>query len=293
MGTVSTPQALDALGSADLILAFGAGLNFHTTAQGGLMRGRRVVQVADRACDLGQGHVADVAILARPQDAADTLVQWLDAAEIPPSGFTRDLPAKGLDRPAPASARTTRAGTVDFLTTLERLESILPAPRTLVTDAGRWMVRSYGILTAPGPLDHVTTASFGSIGLGMGAAIGAAVARPDRPCVLACGDGGFMLGNLTELHSAVRAGLDLIVVIFNDGAYGAEHIQFRDRQRDPALTLFDWPDFVPLARALGAGGAELRSPADLEALLARLEERDRSRPFVIDVRLDPDQVAMW
>lgn len=292
-GTVSTPAAADALATADCIIAFGASLNFHTTAQGAFTKDKRVIQIVDRAQDAGTAAVADLSILGRPRDVADTFCHWLDEAEIPGSGFTRDLPATGLDVPPETKLTTPCDGAVDFLSTLGRLNDLLPAERTLVTDAGRWMVKSYGLLTAPGPRDHVTSASFGSIGLGLATAVGAGVMRPDRPTILFCGDGGFMLGNLTEFHSAVRAGLDLIVVLFNDGSYGAEHIQFREKQLDPAITLFDWPDFVTVARALGGDGLSIQSPGDLDSLPGRLASRDRARPFLIDVHLDPDHVAMW
>lgn len=292
-GTVSTPAAAEVLMKADCLITFGASLNFHTTAQGAFVEGKRVIQIAERAEDLAVAHVPDLAIAGRPDSVADTLVHWLDEAEIPGSAHTADLPPRGLDIPPVPAAVEVGPGRVDFLPTLARLNDILPQDRTLVTDAGRWMVRSYGLLTAPGPRDHVTTASFGSIGLGLAAAVGAGVMRPDRPVVLFCGDGGFMLGNLTEFHSARRAGLDLIVVIFNDGSYGAEHIQFRDKQLDPAITLFDWPDFTHVAEALGGQGMRIAAPADLEALPAWLEARDRSRPSLIDVRLDPDRMTMW
>ncbi|WP_288929078.1 thiamine pyrophosphate-binding protein [uncultured Maritimibacter sp.] len=292
-GTVSTPQATDTIMGADCIIAFGASLNFHTTAQGAFVKNKRVIQIADRACDLGTGAVADVSILGDPASVADTFQYWIDEADIPGSGFTNDLPDQGLDMPPPTTATTPRDGSVDFLTTLARLNDILPSDRTLVTDAGRWMVKSYGLLTAPGPRDHVTSASFGAIGLGLATAVGAGVMRPDRPTVLFCGDGGFMLGNLAEFHSAVRAGLDLIVVLFNDGSYGAEHIQFRDKQLDPSITLFDWPEFTTVARALGGDGVAIRCAGDLDALPAALENRPRTAPFLIDVHLDPDFVAMW
>lgn len=292
-GTVSTPQATEAILSADCVIAFGAGLNFHTTAEGSFLEGKRTIQIADRADDLGRGAIADVSILGSSPEVAKTFLHWLDEAEIPGSGFTRELPAEGLDIPPVPSLTQTREGTVDFLPALAQLDTILPAERTLVTDAGRWMVKSYGTLTAPGPRDHVTSASFGAIGLGMGSAIGAAVARPDRPTVLFCGDGGFMLGNLTEFNTAVREKLDLIVVVFNDGSYGAELIQLQDKQMDTGISLFDWPDFVPLAGALGGAGVTIKSQNDLDGLEGILKERDRTKPLLIDVKLDPDRIAMW
>lgn len=292
-GTVSTAAAGEAIQKADCLIAFGASLNFHTTAQGSFLEGKRVIQVADRVQDLGTNVVPDVAILGRAKDVTDTILYWLDEAGIPGSGHTNDLPAQGLDRPVITSVKGLRQGCVDFLTTLDRLNQILPQERTLVTDAGRWMVRSYGLLTAPGPRDHVTSASFGSIGLGMATAIGAAAQRPDRPTVLFCGDGGFMLGNLSEFNSAVRERMDLICVVFNDGSYGAEHIQFREKQMDPGITLFEWPDFVSVAQALGGGGVRVSSLQELDDLPRIIDSRTKDRPLLIDVRLDPDCMTMW
>ena len=144
-GTVSTPQAAEAIMSADCIIAFGASLNFHTTAQGAFVKGKRVIQIADRACDLGRGAVADVPILAHPRDAAETFLHWLDEAEIAPSGFTRDLPARGLDMPPPRRPTHPREGTLDFLTTIAKLEDILPTDRLLVPDAGRVIRAPYEV----------------------------------------------------------------------------------------------------------------------------------------------------
>ncbi|MCC5987091.1 MAG: thiamine pyrophosphate-binding protein [Pararhodobacter sp.] len=292
-GTVSTPQAAEAIATSDCIIAFGAGLNFHTTAEGVFVRGKRVIQVADRACDLGRGAAADVPILGRCHDVAETLMFWLDEAEIAPSGFTRDLPAQGLDAPFPARHARNRSGTVDFLTTLEQLESILPKDKVLVTDAGRWMVRSYASFSTQDPIDLVTSASFGAIGLGMASAIGAAAVNPGRTTVMLCGDGGFMLGNLSEFNTAVRERMDIIAVVFDDGSYGAEHIQLREKQIDPGISLFDWPEFADVAKALGGDGITVRSSQDLAALPESLAARDRSRPLLVTIKLDPDEVAMW
>jgi thiamine pyrophosphate-dependent acetolactate synthase large subunit-like protein len=127
--------------------------------------------------------------------------------------------------------------------------------------------------------------NFASIGLGTGTAVGAAVGTPDRPTVLICGDGGFMMDGVAEFNSAVRHGVDLIVVLLNDGAYGAEHIQFTMRDMDPVVTTFDWPDFAPVADALGGTGYTVRNAADLDLALAALPSR--TGPVLIDIKIDP------
>jgi thiamine pyrophosphate-dependent acetolactate synthase large subunit-like protein len=107
--------------------------------------------------------------------------------------------------------------------------------------------------------------------------------------VLVAGDGGFMLGGLVEFVSAVRERLDLIVIVCNDNGYGAEYIQFRRKQMDPAMSLLHWPDFAPVAIALGGEGMTVRSEADLEAAVGAVKKR--SRPLLIDLKLDPESLS--
>jgi thiamine pyrophosphate-dependent acetolactate synthase large subunit-like protein len=119
-------------------------------------------------------------------------------------------------------------------------------------------------------------------------AIGAGIAAPDRPVVLFTGDGGFMMGGINEFNTAVRLKQDLIVIVCNDSAYGAEHIQFLDRQMDPGLSQFDWPSFADVATALGGRGILITSGDELDAALPEIDTRDR--PLLIELRLDPHDV---
>ena len=125
----------------------------------------------------------------------------------------------------------------------------------------------------------------------MAQAIGAAAAEPDRPVVLTIGDGGFMLGGLTEFNTAVRHRMDLIVVLCNDNCYGAEYALLRDKQMDPAISLFDWPDFAPIADALGGRGVTVRTVADLENVREAIARLDR--PLLIEIKLDPAHMPFW
>jgi len=154
----------------------------------------------------------------------------------------------------------------------------------VVSDGGRFMMESFRHLHPSDPRAYVLPLNFGSIGMGMGAAVGAAAGRRDQPVIMVAGDGGFMHGGLAEFATAARYGLDLIVVLCNDGSYGAEHIQFVNRGLDPSLSLFSWPDMAPLAEALGGEGVTVRSEEDLE--LAAKAIANRTRPLLIDLRLD-------
>jgi acetolactate synthase-1/2/3 large subunit len=287
-GTLANPIALDVINQSDCIIAFGAGLNKWTTAEGSLLAKKQVVQVdverksIDRYAPVNAGIVGDAATVA------DTIVTWLDQAEVASSDFASDGLAHRLNEYTDVvSIEGGTEGTVKLEAALRRIERAFPANRTVVCDAGRCIKPCFTLLHVPHPTAYVHTINFGSIGLGMGNAIGASFGAPNRPVLLVCGDGGFMLGGLAEFNTAVRYGIDLVVVVLNDGAYGAEHIQFRRRNMDPAISTFDWPDFGPVATSLGGQGVTVSNLEELDDALLAIEARDR--PLLIDIKLDPDE----
>ncbi|MFT6024089.1 MAG: acetolactate synthase-1/2/3 large subunit [Ascidiaceihabitans sp.] len=286
-GTLSTPAAYDLIAQSDCIVCFGAALHDFTTDRGKLMKDKRIVQIDIEPTAIGGGLHPDAALIADAGLTAETILYWLDEAEIPPSGFTRELDIATLTT-HPVDTKKTSDGFVNYVDALKRLEDALPKDRVLVTDGGRFMTEVWCRLSVPNPQSFVGTVNFGAIGLGLQEAVGAGLAAPDRPVVLFTGDGGFMMGGINEFNTAVRLGLDLIVIVANDSAYGAEHIQFIDRKMDPSLTEFHWPSFAKIAKSLGGEGAEVHSAEELETALVALESR--KGPFLIELRLDPHDV---
>ncbi len=287
-GTLSTPAAYEAIAAADCVICFGAGLHDFTTDKGALMKGKRLVQIDTDSRAIGRSVHPDAALVADAGLTAENFMHWLDEAEIPASGFTAELDSQALRRHPPPRTGNEREGCVNFVAALERLEQALPDDRILVTDGGRFMTEVWCRISAPDPRSFVMTANFGSIGLGLQEAIGASIAAPDRLVVLFSGDGGFMMGGLGEFNTAVRLKQDLVVILCNDGAYGAEHIQFIDRNMDPGLTQFDWPCFAEVATSLGGRGILVRSDTELQAAIDAIDSRDR--PLLIELRLDANDV---
>ncbi|MCT4655016.1 MAG: thiamine pyrophosphate-binding protein [Cohaesibacter sp.] len=286
-GTLSTPAAYELIAQSDCIVCFGTSLHDFTTDRGKLMKKKRIIQVDVEPTAIGGGLHPDAALIADVGLTAKTILYWLNEAEIPPSGFTRELDIKTLTA-HPVSSDKTADGFINYVFALERLEETLPQDRVLVTDGGRFMTEVWCRLSVPDPRSCVVTANFGAIGQGLQEAIGAGLAAPDRPVVLFSGDGGFMMGGINEFSTAVQQGLDLIVIIANDSAYGAEHIQFIDRKMDPGLTEFHWPSFADVARSLGGEGHEVTSKEDLELAIQALETR--KGPVLINLHLDPHDV---
>ncbi|HLU98610.1 MAG TPA: thiamine pyrophosphate-binding protein [Thermobifida alba] len=289
-GTLSHDVAVETILKSDCVIAFGAGLNKWTTAEGSLLEDKRVVHVDLDRDSINRFSPVDAGVVGDAATVADTIVEWLDRAGVSPTGFaSADLAARLASRsPADFTDRSTDE-TVDIRTAMLRIDEEFPADRNLVFDGGRFIFHAFTMLHCPEPSAYVHTVNFGSIGLGMGNAIGAALGAPGRPTLLVTGDGGFMLGGLAEFNTAVRHGIDLVVVLFNDNAYGAEHIQFRTKGMDPAISMFDWPDFGPVATALGGQGFTVRNPAELDEALAALKNRDR--PVLIEIKIDPDKVS--
>ncbi|UWP92328.1 thiamine pyrophosphate-binding protein [Aliiroseovarius crassostreae] len=286
-GTLSTPATYEAIAKADCILCFGTSLHDYTSDRGALMKGKRVVQVDVSPEAIGQSTHPHAALVADAALTAETILYWLNEAEVAPSGFTQSLDPAALTH-HPVGPNKTADGCVNFVHALARLEEALPHDRVLVTDGGRFMTEVWCRISAHDPQSFVVTANFGAIGQGLQEAVGAGVAAPDRPVVLFTGDGGFMMGGINEFNTAVRLGLDLIVIVANDSAYGAEHIQFLDRKMDPGLSEFQWPSFAALATALGGRGIEVRSDEELEAAISALETR--AGPTLVELRLDPHDV---
>jgi len=292
-GTLSNPVGADTIMQSDVIIAFGASLSWLTTVSGAYIKGKRIVQIVGdmqenaRRTEPGLVFVGDPALTAR------RIIEVLDEAEIPGSQATDENLRKRLEAQAEEFATLptlpeTTSGTVDLLATLRHLETAVPKDRVLVTDLGRFIHTTWKVFTTTEPHNFVYSAHYASIGLGMGEAIGAAIAGSDRTTLLVAGDGGFMMGGLTELSTAIRENLDLIIIVCNDGSYGAEHIQFLRKSMDPTTSLLFTPDFAAVARSMGATGIQIRDNSEVTVAIEAIKHRQG--PVLIELVLDPYKI---
>jgi thiamine pyrophosphate-dependent acetolactate synthase large subunit-like protein len=145
-------------------------------------------------------------------------------------------------------------------------------------------------LRVPDPAGFVFPQAYQCVGLGLGNAIGAALARPDRLTVAAVGDGGLLMA-LPELETLGRLGLPVLVVVYDDDAYGAEVHHFRPMGDAVDLAQFPEADIAAIARGAGCRGVTARTLADLDAVRAWAADPDG--PLVLDAKIDPDICAEW
>jgi len=276
------------------VLAFGASLNRWTTRHGRLFPpDARVVQVDLDEEAIGTLYPTDVGVVGDAAATARAIVEELDGRGVKKEGFRSDELGRDISarhwRDEPYEDRGT-ADYIDPRTLSIALDDLLPPERTVTTDSGHFMGYLAMYLDVPDGHGFVFAQAFQSVGLGIANAIGAAVARPERLCVAAVGDGGALMA-LGELETAARYRLPMVVVVYNDAAYGAEVHHFGPMGQDVDLTQFPETDFAALARAAGAEGITVRGAEDLAPLKGWLGRRDR--PLVIDAKVNPDVRAEW
>ena len=167
---------------------------------------------------------------------------------------------------------------------IDTLRAELPEDGVVFTDASEMAYRMHFDFPAYRPRSFFYPSNYIALGWGMPAALGAAVALPDRPVVSLSGDGGFLM-TAQELATAVRYQLHVIMIVHNDNAYGAiknmQRIKHEGRYLDTDLNN---PDFVKLAEAYSISAARAGGPADFQR--AFRQALTRSGPTLIEV---PDQ----
>jgi acetolactate synthase-1/2/3 large subunit len=258
------------LDAADVVLAVGS-----RCALANFRRDQAVIQLDVDPEEIGRNHPVAVGLLG---DARATLERLLER-----------LRALGAPAPSRKAEREALRERVWALATQEPQASILQALRRgapedtiLVPDMTQLGYYSRPFWRVYRPRTYLTSSYSGNLGYAFPTALGAKVARPDRPVVAVCGDGGFLY-NVQELATAVQHRINVVVVVFNDDAYGNVA---RDLDEDwggrVGADLVN-PDFMKLADAFGVVGRRAERPTDVEGLVARAIDMDR--PVLIEARV--------
>jgi len=289
LGSFSHTIGRRMMDQADCVLVFGAGLNFLTMSFGAAIPQVPLIQVDSVRAHIGRWTTADVAVVG---DARLVAAQLLAAL---PERRGSDKPFHSAETLASIAgfdialdfevAHTPR--TVDPRALGVELDKLLPRERNVVYDAGNFLgVLPY--LTVPTPGHLKMTSEFASIGLGFGTALGVAKGRPDIPTVLMIGDGGFLM-TMSELETAIREDIPLIIVLMNDCAYGAELHFLAMRKLPVGKSVFPDVDFASVAEAFGFQAYTIRTLDELRALGRVLGKPEG--PILLDCKVNADVAA--
>ena len=171
---------------------------------------------------------------------------------------------------------------------IEAVRALTKDSDIIVTDVGQhqmWVSQKYRFEK---PRTWCTSGGLGTMGYGMGAAIGSAVANPDKRVVLFTGDGSFHM-NLNELATVCSYDLNVKIIVLNNKVLGMvrqwQKLFYGRRfsQTDPHRKT----DFVKVAEAFGIKGLRIHNDDDAESVLAQAFADDK--PALIDCRISPDE----
>jgi acetolactate synthase-1/2/3 large subunit len=292
-GGFASPFAAAAIADSDLIVGWGCSLNMWTMRHGTLIgAGTSVVQVDDDAAALGAHRAIDLGVAG---DVALTARRALELSGVPRQG--RRTPAIRADIAAERRWRDvaftdlSKADRIDPRTLSIALDDILPIERVVSVDSGNFMGYPSMFLSVPDEDAFCFTQAFQSIGLGLATAVGAALAQPGRLPVAALGDGGAMMA-AAELDTVRRLGLPMVVVVYNDDAYGAEVHHFGPDGHPTDLVRFPPTDIAAVARGYGFEAVTVRTVDDLAAV-ADWVAGERSSPLLVDAKVVSDTGSWW
>jgi thiamine pyrophosphate-dependent acetolactate synthase large subunit-like protein len=294
-GGFASPFAAELMPQADVVLVVGASVNDWTTRHGALISlTAKLAQIDVEARAFGKNRRTDLAVLGDAAAGTRLLADELERRGHRATGFRTPALAAEIAAKRWRDDPYDDAGTdewIDPRSLTIALEERLPANKAVAVDSGHSLGYPAMFLSVPDARAWVFPNGFQAVGLGLGNAIGAAVARPDRVTVAAVGDGGAFMA-LAEIETAVRLGLKLLVVIYDDCAYGAEVHHFAPMGHDVSRVRFPDADLAAIGRAAGAHAATIRRTIDLDVIDLWLADPE-PRPLVLDAKVNPTICAEW
>ena len=284
-GGFASPLAAELIHGADLIVGWGCALNMWTMRHGRLIAdGATVIQVDDEREAIGAHRDGALGVVGDVHETAVAAAALFDGRR---TGYRTDEVRERIaneirwrDVPYTDTGTNDR---IDPRTLTIALDDLLPIDRVVSVDSGNFMGYPSMYLSVPDEWGFCFTQAFQSIGLGLATAIGAALAQPDRLPVAAVGDGGGLMG-AAELDTVVRLGLPMVVVVYNDDAYGAEVHHFGPHGHRLDTVEFPPTDIAAIARGFGFEAVTVRTPSDLGPV-ADWVGGPRSAPLLIDAKV--------
>ncbi|UZK66154.1 thiamine pyrophosphate-binding protein [Sphingomonas sp. M1-B02] len=272
LGYGPNPKLVARIKAADLLLVVGARLGEATTDGYTLITpdhpGQILVHAHPDSSEIDRVYRADFGVACGVFAFADMLARLPAPAE--PRPAAADAHAEWLDWSTP---KPREGVTLDLGQCVAAMREAMPADTIICNGAGNfssWWHRYWHY----GPLPSQLAPTAGAMGYGVPAAVAAALRFPERQVVALAGDGDFMM-NGQELATAVQHGVDMLVLVIDNGAYGT--IRMHQEREYPARlsgTTLHNPDFAALGRAYGCWAETVERTSDFAPALSRaLEER--------------------
>ena len=261
---------LDWLGDCDVALALGSNLPYRSTAGVGLKLPETVIHVLLDGEYIGKNYATEVGIAA---NSGAVVRQFLNAAGNSDIGASDEYRAEVANLKGRIYAGLQEQWGPE-LYAWESIRSVIPDDTIFALDATVPANRAVRCLQMNRPRSYMYPHGWAGLGFGFPAAMGAKVGRPECPVICVTGDGGFQY-NAQELGTAVQYGINPIVMVFNDSAWGVLKGYQQDRGGRRMATDLVNPDFIKLFDAYGIGGTQVRNVAEMTRAVQDAVAADR------------------
>jgi len=277
--------------NADIVLTVGRRLDFQLAyGSPAIFGAARFVRIADIAAELRDNRRGAAEILASPKEALRALVEAAGNRE---ASVDRQWAAKLRNgheerarklRQSMAAAPPGSDGRLHPNRVLAALQEAIGPDAIVITDGGDFLSFARVGLVAPAMLDP---GPFGCIGIGVPYGIAASLAFPNRPVIVATGDGAFGF-NAIEVDTAVRHKAPVLIVVANNGAWQIEVHDQTVTHGKVVGTRLQFSDHAAMARAFGMHGERVETE---EQLRPAIERALANRPALLDVVVTPEAVS--
>jgi acetolactate synthase-1/2/3 large subunit len=291
--------------SADVILAVGCRFSDRVTSSYrpgvtfNIGTTTKLVQIDIDGFEIGKNYPVEVGIVGDAKPSLEDLFAELQQAVAPADYRTMDYFAELQDLKRQWAEHLGPMQTTDHVPmTLSRalaeVRKVFPRNGIVVTDSSSPQAHTMNEFPVYEPKTHITDGCMQGIGFGVPAALGVQIGAPDRPVLAVVGDGSFLMTGC-ELATAVMASLPTVVLVFNNGGWGAiANLQHRlfgeEREINTKFRLRTgeryYPDIAGIAKALGCHAERVEDPADLAAAVERGLAVDG--PAVIEAMSEPE-----
>lgn len=261
---------------ADVILAVGTRLTGQMRGPTALRQPQRLIHLDADPTVIGKNYPAEVSIVGHARPGLEMLLEMARQQKAPQGRWSR-AELEEIRRETDTWLRQQAPLQCQIIQQLQRVLSDDAIVVSGITNVGYW---SHFALRVRRPRTYLTASYFATLGFEFPTALGVKVAAPGCPVVCLAGDGGFMYA-LPDLATAVQYGINVVALVFADGAFGAsKNDQLTRFQGRVVGTEFHNPDFVRIAEAFGAKGLR----AEPDSVGNALEEAIvANRPTVIEV----------
>lgn len=285
LGMHGTVKAVEALNSCDLIIGIGTRFSDRVIGDPSVFgKNAKIIHIDIDPAEFNKNVETYIAV---PGDVKEVLKYLCEKISQKKNAWTDELIAKDCGEPV-------QRGTNEFPVTpqavIEKLDELTGGNAVISTEVGQnqmWAAQYYRFKN---PRSFISSGGLGTMGFGLGAAIGAKIGCPDKTVVNIAGDGSFAM-NLNELITASAHNIPIIEIVINNNVLGMVRQWqrlFYDKHFSQTTLDNRHIDYIKLGESFGIKTFVIEKNEDIESVLKQALEISKSAPCMIEVRIDRD-----